>query len=128
MRPALHRREPPLSPAAVVARQDAVPALRAATRRKVAAGAGLRVCAGDGWFLVLGAEPDLPWADGVTYLAWQEGLLLATTVRTTPSPELFRSALAKRVPEGHDLIAVVGDEVLSSSMPERAVDLTVLSP
>jgi hypothetical protein len=111
-----------------VARQDAVPALRAATRRQVAAGVELRVCTGDGWLLVLGAAADLPWADDVTYLAWQEGLLLGTTVRSTPSPELFRRALARRVPEGHHLIAVVGDEVLSSSMPERAADLTVLSP
>lgn len=126
VRPALDRREPPLAPSAVVARQHAVPDLRAATRRKVAAGAELRVCAGADWLLVLGATADLPWANGVTYLAWQEGLLLPTTVRATPSAELLRSALAGRTPPGHDLIAVVGDDVLSSPVPERAVDLPAL--
>lgn len=47
-------------------------------------------------------------------------------MRVTPSPELLRSALALRTPPTHDLIAVVGDDVLSSPMPERAVDLAAL--
>jgi hypothetical protein len=128
VRPALNRREPPLAPAGVVARQDAVAALSAAVRRKVEAGAELRACIGEDWLLVLGAAADLPWADGVTYLAWQEGLLLPTTTYAEPSAELLRRALAERVPEGHALIAVVGDDVLSSAMPERGVDLTALPP
>jgi MoxR-like ATPase len=126
VRPELHRREPPLPPAAVVAQHGAVPELLAATRARVAAGAELRVCTGNGWLLVLGAAADLPWADGVTYLAWQEGLLLPTTQAVTPSAELLRRALAAQAPPGHDLVAVIGDYVLTSAMPQRAVDLTVL--
>lgn len=103
-----------------------MPALRAATRQRVGAGTELRVSTGTGWLLVLGAAADLPWADGVTYLAWQEGLLLATTVYAAPSAELMRSALTARIPKGHDLIAVIGDDVLSSPMPQRPVDLTSL--
>ncbi|GAA2796692.1 hypothetical protein RMN57_35700 [Kitasatospora sp. CM 4170] len=95
------RREPPLPAAAVLALGDAVPALAAAARERLRAGARLGVLldddpglpAADHALLVLGAEADLPWADGARYLGRDAGLLVPTTARPGPAAALWRRAL-----------------------------------
>ncbi|WP_406193813.1 hypothetical protein OH807_03670 [Kitasatospora sp. NBC_01560] len=61
--------------------------------------------------LVLGAEGDLPWADGARYLGREAGLLVPTTARPGPAPALWRRVLGAAddrlcvlVP-GHALVA-----------------------
>nr|WP_255519170.1 hypothetical protein [Kitasatospora sp. SID7827] len=100
-------REPPLPPAAVAGLGPAATALAAAARDRLAAGATLRAAAagtgagagagaaGDEPVLVVLGDPaDLPWADGVRYLGWDDGVLVPTTARPLPSPALWRDALA----------------------------------
>jgi hypothetical protein len=80
---------------------DAVPALAAATRERVRGGARLAALADDGpgqpaadrALIVLGAEADLPWADGARYLGRDGGLLVPTTTRPVPSAALWRRAI-----------------------------------
>ncbi|WP_345709286.1 hypothetical protein [Kitasatospora paranensis] len=112
------RREPPLPAAAVLAVGDAVPALAAATRERVRGGARLAVLAddeaalpaADRALLVLGAEADLPWADGARYLGRDAGLLVPTTARPVPAAALWRRVIGAAdrlgvlVP-GHALVA-----------------------
>lgn len=119
MRPDFARREPPLPPDAVAAAGAARRGLIAATATKLKADVELRVCLSEDWLVVLGAAADLPWSDGVAYLAWQEGVLLPTTVRALPSPDLLRRALAARAPAGHRLLAVVDEQVLTAPLPQR---------
>lgn len=126
MRPAFTRREPPLPPDAVVASGPAVPGLVAATTLRLIASVELRVCLGAEWMLVLGVTTDLPWAEGVAYLAWQEGLLVPTTLTVLPSADLLRRALAATSPPGHDLLAVVDDYVLTAPLPQRAATAAYL--
>ncbi|MFD0351131.1 hypothetical protein ACFQ0M_44070 [Kitasatospora aburaviensis] len=91
----------PLPAAAVLALGDAVPALAAAARERLRAGARLGVLldddpglpAADHALLVLGAEADLPWADGARYLGRDAGLLVPTTARPGPAAALWRRAL-----------------------------------
>lgn len=120
MRPRFARREPPLPPDAVAAAGFARRGLVAATAMRLETGVELRVCLSQDWLVVLGAASDLPWSDGVCYLAWQEGVLLPTTVTALPSPDLLRRALAPRAPAGHALLAVVDGQVLTAPLPQRA--------
>lgn len=119
-------REPPLAPHAVVARGGVVPHLAQAVVARVDTGVDLRAAGNDDWLLVLGEPADLPWADGVTYLGWAEGLLIPTTLRIAPAADLVRLALRRAAPDGHDLIVVLGSDVLTLPMPSRPVDRTSL--
>ncbi|WP_405528147.1 hypothetical protein OG592_09620 [Streptomyces avidinii] len=108
------RREPPLPAAAVLAVGDAVPGLAAAALERVRDGARLGVLADDApglpaadrALLVLGAEADLPWADGARYLGRDAGLLVPTTARPAPAPPLWRRALGAA--EGQLCVLVPG--------------------
>ncbi|MFI7354959.1 hypothetical protein ACIBTP_13525 [Streptomyces avidinii] len=108
------RREPPLPAAAVLAVGDAVPGLAAAALERVRDGARLGVLADDGpdlpaadrALLVLGAEADLPWADGARYLGRDAGLLVPTTARPAPAAALWRRALGAA--EGQLCVLVPG--------------------
>jgi hypothetical protein len=104
------RREPPLRAAAVAGGAE----LRAATVRRLRAGAELRVAFGPEWTLVIGAE--LPWADGVTYLGWDDGLLVPTTLAPSTPAGLLRHALPP------DALAVVPGAVLTGPAPVRPAD------
>ena len=119
------RREPPLAPSAVAAQGDAVAALTSATQDRLRAGAELRVCTGSGWLLVLGDRADLPWADRVTYLGWDDGLLLPTTRACSPSADLLRAALLPHLPVDPDhgtVITLIGSDVLMTALPNRPAD------
>ncbi|MFJ2746629.1 hypothetical protein [Streptomyces sp. NPDC087297] len=108
------RREPPLPAAAVLAVGDVVPGLAAAALARVRDGARLGVLADDGpglpaadrALLVLGAEADLPWADGARYLGRDAGLLVPTTARPAPAAPLWRRALGAA--EGQLCVLVPG--------------------
>ena len=99
---------------------DSVPALAAATLRRVDAGAELHAAAGGGWLVVLGAEADLPWAEGCVYLGRAGPLLMPTTSAIAPHPDLVASALSEGSPAG--LLVVLEDIVLRGPMPHGSVD------
>ncbi|MFJ8039868.1 hypothetical protein ACIRBX_05030 [Kitasatospora sp. NPDC096147] len=121
------RREPPLPPVAVLAVGDAVPRLARAARERVRAGARLAVLADDGpglpaadrALLLLGAEPDLPWADGARYLGQDAGLLTPTAARPAPAAALWRRALGAA--EGGICVLVPG-RVLVADRPPVPLD------
>jgi MoxR-vWA-beta-propeller ternary system domain bpX5 len=119
------RREPPLAPSAVAAQGYAVAALSVATRERLVDGAELRVSTGPDWFLVLGDSTDLPWSDGVTYLGWDDGLLVPTTQACSPGADLVRAALLALLPADPDrsaVIALIGADVLVTALPIRPAD------
>ncbi|MEV6979532.1 hypothetical protein [Kitasatospora sp. NPDC093806] len=119
------RREPPLTPAAVLAVGDAVPALAAATRERLADGARLGVLADDDVLLVLGAETDLPWSDGARYLGRDGELLVPTTARPLPAAPLWRAALGAAPGE---LCVLTPDHALVAPVPAPATDPEALTP
>ncbi|MFJ4668471.1 bpX5 domain-containing protein [Kitasatospora purpeofusca] len=119
------RREPPLTAAAVLAIGAAVPALAAATRDRLTDGARLGVLADDTTLLVLGAEADLPWADGAHYLGHDEELLVPTTARPRPAATLWRAALGARPGE---LCLLVPGHALVAAPPPAATDPEALTP
>jgi len=104
------RREPPLAPAAVAGGAP----LRAAAVRRLREGAELRVASGPEWTLVVGT--DLPWADGATYLGWDDGLLVPTTLAPSTPAGLLRHALPA------DVLAVLPGAVLTGPAPVRTAD------
>lgn len=118
-------REPPLAPVAALAKDAVVAALAKATHARVEAGAVLRVAYAPHRLLVLGAAADLPWADGVTYLGDEDGLLMPTTLAPTLPADLVRLAVSGGVPVSH-VVAVVGGEVLTVARPARPVDAASL--
>ncbi|MFE7190457.1 hypothetical protein [Kitasatospora sp. NPDC057541] len=119
------RREPPLPATAVLAVGAAVPALAAATRERLTDGARLGVLADDTTLLVLGAEADLPWADGARYLGHDGELLVPTTARPRPAPALWRTALGA---EPGDLCVLVPGHALVAARPAPATDPDALAP
>ncbi|MFD5081384.1 hypothetical protein ACFWOG_01950 [Kitasatospora sp. NPDC058406] len=119
------RREPPLTAAAVLATDEAVPALAAATRDRIADGARLGVLADDTALLVLGAEDDLPWADGARYLGHDGGLLVPTTARPVPAAVLWRTALGA---EAGQLCVLTPGHALVAAPPAPATDPEALTP
>lgn len=108
------RREPRCRLPAVLAVGDAVPGLAAAALERIRDGARLGVLADDGpglpaadrALLVLGAEADLPWADGARYLGRDAGLLVPTTARPAPAATLWRRAVGAA--EGQLCVLVPG--------------------
>lgn len=117
------RREPPLTPVAVVADTSTcsvagtVRTLAQATVERLAAGADLRVVEGDGWIVVIGLADDLPWVDGATYLGWDSGLLVRTSLQPSVPAALLRAALPPA-----DLVVALPDHVLLAPLPLRAAD------
>ena len=109
------RREPPLHPAAVAGGAD----LRAVTVRRLREGAGLRVAFGREWTLVVGE--DLPWADGATYLGWDDGLLVPTTLAPSTPAGLLRHALPA------DVLAVLPGAVLTGQPPKHPANPELLA-
>ncbi|MFD7989261.1 hypothetical protein ACFV4M_38610 [Kitasatospora indigofera] len=65
--------------------------------------------------LVLGAEEDLPWADGARYLGLYAGLLVPTTARPGPAPALWRRALGAA--EGQLCVLVPGRALVADPPP-----------
>ncbi|GHH80900.1 hypothetical protein GCM10018781_62340 [Kitasatospora indigofera] len=65
--------------------------------------------------LVLGAEEDLPWADGARYLGLDAGLLVPTTARPGPAPALWRRALGAA--EGRLCVLVPGHALVADPPP-----------
>jgi MoxR-vWA-beta-propeller ternary system domain bpX5 len=123
---AWHRREPPLPPSAVVAKDDAVLALARATARRLDDGTELRVSAQNAWLLVLGAADDLPWAPDVTYLGWDSGVLVPSTLECFPPADLVRRALSDRLPHPGALVVILGADVLVTELPARTADAAQL--
>ncbi|WP_405437470.1 hypothetical protein OG373_09625 [Streptomyces avidinii] len=127
------RREPPLPAAAVLAVGDAVPGLAAAALERVRDGARLGVLADDGpglpaadrALLVLGAEADLPWADGARYLGRDAGLLVPTTARPAPAAPLWRRAIG--AVEGQLCVLVPG-RALVADPPAPVTSPDALDP
>ncbi|MFD9597401.1 hypothetical protein ACFWA9_32255 [Kitasatospora sp. NPDC059973] len=119
------RREPPLPAAAVLALGDAVAALAGAARERLAGGARLGVVAGDGALLVLGAEADLPWADGARYLGLDAGVLVPTTARPRPAAALWRRAVGA---EGDRLCVLLPGHALVADPPPPTTDPAALDP
>ena len=116
------RREPPLPASAVVAAGAAVAALGVAAAARVDAGTELRGAVGGDWLLILGAEADLPWAEGVVYVGWDGGILVPTNAQTVPGADIVAPAVLKRVPPGCDLAVLLRDGVLASPRPARCLD------
>jgi hypothetical protein len=123
-------REPPLAPAAVTAPVGRSAALIEAVRRRVDAGAELRVVAGDGRLVVLGEPGELPWCLDAVYLGWDRGLLVPTTLVPSLPPDLLLAAATRLVvPEGapvHRLIAILPDALIAAPVPIRPVDVDQL--
>ncbi|MET9618717.1 hypothetical protein [Kitasatospora indigofera] len=65
--------------------------------------------------LVLGAEEDLPWADGARYLGLDAGLLVPTTARPGPAPALWRRALGAS--DGRLCVLVPGHALVADPPP-----------
>jgi MoxR-vWA-beta-propeller ternary system protein len=116
----LRPREPPLAPEGVAAVGRAAGALAAATLRRIDDGAELHAAAGAGWLVVLGAEADLPWADGCVYVGHDGPLLIPTTSAVAPHPELVAAALSEGRPAG--LLVLLEDVVLRGPMPHGPID------
>jgi hypothetical protein len=115
-------REPPLPAVAVAGTGDAARRLRAGAAERVAAGADLRATANADWIVVLGAEPDLPWAEGAAYLGWDAGLLLPTTSQPWPPVDLLREAVRRTAGSVAGLVVLLPDRLLVSPMPARPLE------
>lgn len=116
--------EPPRTPAAVLAEGAAVPLLAEATARRVRDGAFLRAATAEGLLLVVGDGPQLPWADGVTYLGEEDGLLLPTLLAPDVPADLLRQALHQRLAPTaprRSLVLLPG-RVLTFALADRPVD------
>jgi hypothetical protein len=98
-----------------MAGEPAVDSLREATLKRLKKNQELRAAAGDGWLVVLGEE--LPWADGVTYLGWDSGILVPTTQRPIPPTAILRGALPSA-----ELTVLLPGLVLLSAAPRRVAD------
>lgn len=115
------RREPPLTPAAVLATGDATQALASAVRERLDAGLELRAAADADSLLVLGDAGDLPWVDGVRYLGWDGRTLTPTTHRPLPSADLWRAAVSQG-PDDDRLVVLLPGRALVTAVPRRAAD------
>ena len=89
----------------------------------MARGAELRAVADADCLVALGDAGDLPWVDGVTYLGWDCGLLLPTTLAPWPPAQLIRESLAT----DHGLVVLLPDRMLVSVVPVRPADPAALA-
>jgi hypothetical protein len=81
-------------------------------RRDDAALGRLAGVAGPGLLVVIGAERDLPWVDGIVYLGKDAGapsLLLPTTLEPDVPAPLFERAMIARAGDGAPPLAVLLD-------------------
>lgn len=108
--------------AAALGQRGTAKALAAAAAYRCRRGGELRAAAGEGWLLVLGNEAELPWADGVTYLGWDGGLLLPTTQTVQPHPDLLRQILSASLDVDAATLVVVPGSVVSFSVTRGAAD------
>ncbi|MGF1432504.1 hypothetical protein, partial [Kitasatospora sp. LaBMicrA B282] len=111
----------------------AAAALAAATRERLAAGAGLRAAADPRTLVVLGDPDDLPWAAGVRYLGWDGGVLVPTTARPRPAAALWRDALTSDAltpdapsPQAPRLVVLLQEAALITELPTRPADPAAL--
>jgi hypothetical protein len=122
------RREPPLPAVAVVGVGAVAAFLAAATHQRLRDGAELRAVADPEYLLVLGAEADLPWADGARYLGWDGSALTLTTHRVLPAADQWRdAALAEDGGDPQSLVVVLPEQILVSETPVRAADPAALA-
>jgi hypothetical protein len=102
--------------------------LAAATHRRLQDGAELRAVADPEYLVVLGAEADLPWADGARYLGWDGSALTLTTHRVLPAADLWReAAIAEDGSDSRSLVVVLPEQILVSEMPVRLADPQALA-
>lgn len=113
-------REPPLACAAVVAIGDSALRLAAATSSRLRLGDAFSAAGGEGWLLVIGE--DLPWADGVTYLGREEGILVPTSRRTSFPAALVKASLGPQVPPGCDLLVLLPGRIFVCATPHGTAD------
>jgi MoxR-vWA-beta-propeller ternary system domain bpX5 len=103
------QREPPLTPAAILAQGDV--ATRLAQRildfTDDTRTDELRAAHNDSSLLIVGPEASLPWVEGVTYLGWDDGLLVPTTLRPNPPAYLVMRALDRINPTPPRLRAAI---------------------
>ena len=119
-----HPLEPPRAPSAVLADGRAAAGLAAATARRVRLGAPLRAASGRESLLVVGEAEHLPWAEGVTYLGDEDGLLLPTTRAPGLPADLLHQAVVQRLGRAsvRRRIAVVPGRILAFELAESPVD------
>lgn len=92
------RREAPLPPAAVCGSGATAGRLCLAVADRPFP--GVEVHAAGSLVLVLAPSPDaLPWVDGATWLGWECGVLVPTTLEATPDEELVARAARLAVPD-----------------------------
>jgi MoxR-vWA-beta-propeller ternary system domain bpX5 len=122
--PSWEQREPPLPPAAVLAKGDVVPRLaqRLLNRETHQRADDLRAATSADALLIIGSAEELPWVDGVVYLGWEDGLLVPTTLRPTPPPYLLARAIERLSPTPPTLRALVPGLLFVSEYPSRAID------
>lgn len=125
-------REPPLAPAAVLARGRSASQLASRLLARTDEDLGkLRGVAGTELLLVLGAADLLPWADGVTYLGRDPAapaLLLPTTLAPNVPTTIFERTLTRDAPGL--LVAVVPDTsglVIVPAATARTIARTTLA-
>jgi hypothetical protein len=103
----------PLAPLAAAARGPAAELLADRLRRRDDAALGrLAGVAGPGLLVVIGAEQDLPWVDGIVYLGKDPGapsLLLPTTIEPDVPAPLFERAMIAQAGDGAPPLAVLID-------------------
>lgn len=106
----LHR-EPPLTPSAVAAWGSSCikEFVGRLSLRNEANVKRARFVIGENILVMLAAEDDLPWAEGVIYLASQPGtnLLLPTSLIPSVPPQLFERAFNNRFPRTKPPLAVL---------------------
>ena len=81
--------------------------------------ARLEAVAGDDLLVVLGAEADLPWVDGLVYLGRSDqapSLLLPTAVEPSIPEPVFERALRRRAGAAAPPLAVLPDRVVIASV------------
>ena len=116
--------EPPRVPEAVLGEGASVAALAGRAADRLRTGAALRAATSDGVLLVVGEAQHLPWAEGVTYLGHEDGLLLPTALTPDVPVDLLgqavRQAFAANSPAVR--LAVLPGRVLAFRLDDRPTD------
>lgn len=102
-------RDVPLDARAVIARGEGVNELAAAAESRIAQGAELRASrSADSLLVMTSSTAALPWSDGVTYLAHEQGVLLPTTLAPTVPIDWIRAALRRKLGQEALLVLIPG--------------------